>query len=123
MFMKYLLLSLIIMTATISTTISAESKKKVAQVSAKSNTQKMIELGKIDEQTLNVNPESKTKEITDETALYAKPGKVKFSLNCKTKDGNEIKQGEIGYEDCLQKVKNDNSKNPNAPKAEIQINP
>ena len=117
MFMKYLLLSLLVFSIT-ATTMAADAKKKVAQASASKT---MTELGKIDEKTLNVAPESKTKEVTDETALYAKPSAVKVNFSCKAKDGHEIKQGEQGYDECLQKVKNDKN-NPHAPNAEIKVN-
>lgn len=116
--MKYLLLSLLVLSTT---AMSADAKKKTAQTSAKSSAQTMSELGKIDENTLNVAPESKTKEITDDTALYAKPNNVKVNFSCKAKDGHEIKQGEKGYDECLQKVKNDKN-NPHEPNAEIKVN-
>lgn len=120
--MKYLLLSLLVFSTNATTAMSAESKKKIAQASAgKSSAQTMSELGKIDEKTLNVAPESKTKEITDDTALYAKPNDVKVNFSCKAKDGHDFKQGEKGYDECLQKVKNDKN-NPHAPNAEIKVN-
>ena len=72
------------------------------------------------EKTLDLAPADKN-EIAGDTALYTGPEKVKVNFSCKAKDGHEIKQGETGYDECLQKVKNDkpNSKDPSA---DIKVN-
>ena len=45
---------------------------------------------------------------------------MKAHVTCKTKDGHELKQGETGYDACIQKVKADkNSKNE--PKADVEV--
>lgn len=117
--MKYLLLVLIVLS---SNTIYAETKKpKTVAQTSKANDKTMSELGKIDQKTLDVAPEPKTKEITDDTALYTKPNNMKVNFACKAVDGHEIKQGEQGYDECLQKVKNDKN-NPHKPNADIKVN-
>lgn len=99
---------------------AAEKSKKIAS-SKSSSTKTMKELGKIDDKTLDVEGNKDAKaEVIDETALYAEPGKMKVNFSCKAKDGHEIKQGEQGYDDCLQKVKNDKN-NPHEPNADIKV--
>ena len=105
-----------------SSTLLAETKKtKTVAQTSKSTDKTMSELGKIDAKTLDVAPEPKSKEITDDMALYTKPNNVKVNFSCKTRDGHEIKQGEKGYDECLQKVKNDKN-NPHDPNADIKVN-
>lgn len=117
--MKFLLLSALVL-STFSTAFSTEKKRPIIKTSA-SNKASMKELGKIDSKTLDMEPASKKEEIADETALYTEPSKVKVNFSCKAKDGHEIKQGEKGYDECLQKVKNDKN-NPNQPNADIKVN-
>lgn len=110
--MKFLILTLVL--GLMNSVYAADPKKKVAQANT-SNTMK--ELGKIDQKTLDLEGKKNEKaEIADETALYTEPGKIKVNISCKAKDGHQIKQGEAGYEECLQKVKSDkhNSKDPKA---------
>lgn len=113
--MKCLLIALILMTKV---GFAADTKKSKSRASTAN---KMTELGRIDSKTLDMAPENKNKEIVDETGLYTdKTSNVKVNFSCKSKDGHSIKQGEVGYEDCLQKVKNDKH-NPHAPNADINV--
>lgn len=99
---------------------SAEKTKKTASLKS-SSTKTMKELGKIDSNTLDIEGGKDAKaEAVDETALYTEPGKMKVNFSCKAKDGHEIKQGEQGYDECLQKVKNDKN-NPHEPNADIKV--
>lgn len=117
--MKFLLLSVLVL-STVSPAFAADKKKAIIKTSANDKAS-MKELGKIDSKTLDMEPQSKKEEIADETALYAEPSKVKVNFSCKAKDGHEIKQGEKGYDECLQKVKNDKN-NPHEPNADIKVN-
>lgn len=67
--------------------------------------------------TLDVTPTSVKEDVTEDTALVMKPETVKVDINCKARDGHEIKQGEAGYEDCLNKVK----KNKHNPDADLKV--
>lgn len=118
--MKFLLLSVLVLSMATSA-LAAEKKKGALIKTSASNKASMKELGKIDSKTLDMEPNSEKEEIVDQTALYAEPGKVKVNFSCKAKDGHEIKQGEKGYEECLQKVKNDKN-NPHGPNADIKVN-
>ena len=103
--MKTLLLCLMV----ISFQVQAVETKKSANV-MKSNRAKTTSdtTG-----TLDVDPKSAKEGVTEDTALVMKPENVKVDINCKARDGHEIKQGEAGYEDCLKKVKS-SKHNPDA---------
>lgn len=58
-------------------------------------------LGKIDESTLNA--EAKTKELSPENTAKVEK---KVTLNCKEQDGRVFNEGEVGYDTCLQNLKN-----------------
>jgi hypothetical protein len=73
------------------------------------------------DEVIEAGTPDKNNEIVGDTALYTEPGKVKVHFTCKAKDGHEIKQGETGYDECLQKVKNDNP-NSKDPSADIKVN-
>lgn len=120
--MKVLLSSILVLSL-INPVFGTEKKKKGGAIikTSASNKASMKELGAIDSKTLDMDPKSKTEEIADETALYAEPGKVKINFSCKAHDGHEIKQGEKGYDECLQKVKS-NKNNPHEPNADIKVN-
>lgn len=116
--MKFLVMSLLVLSLT-SNLNAAEKSKKVA--ASKTNaTNKMKTLGTVDQETLDVEAKDKNADVKDETALYTDSDKMKVSFSCKTKDGHEIKQGEKGYDECLQKVKNDKN-NPHDPNADIKV--
>ncbi|AUN97621.1 hypothetical protein DOM21_13315 [Bacteriovorax stolpii] len=114
--MKYLLMVLL----TFSLSAHAAEKTKKAAKNAPATSKTMSELGKIDQSTLDLEAKDKNAGIAEETALYAEPGKMKVNFSCKAKDGHEIKQGEKGYDECLQKVKNDKN-NPHEPNADIKV--
>nr|BDT27743.1 hypothetical protein BHI3_12090 [Bacteriovorax sp. HI3] len=114
--MKYLLMALLTLSLS---TYAAEKTKKTAKTSS-GTSKTMSELGKIDQSTLDLEAKDKKADIADETALYTEPGKIKVNFSCKAKDGHEIKQGEKGYDECLQKVKNDKN-NPHEPNADIKV--
>lgn len=114
--MKYLLMALLTFSLSLQ---AAEKTKKTAKTSS-ATSKTMSELGKIDQSTLDLEAKDKKADIADETALYTEPGKIKVNFSCKAKDGHEIKQGEKGYDECLQKVKNDKN-NPHGPNADIKI--
>lgn len=96
--MKYLLLSLLVL----STTILSAENKTVAQAPTK---KPVINLDK----TLDVTPESESEEVAEKTGLYTESHSMKANVSCKTKAGREIKQGEKGYKECLKNVKKKNS--------------
>ncbi len=98
--MKYVMMSLL----AFSLSLHAAEKPKKTQSSSASK--KMSELGKIDQKTLDVESSRGKAEVAEETALYTEPDKIKLKFSCKAKDGHDIKQGEAGYDECLQKVKN-----------------
>ena len=112
--MKFLLLSLLVLS---SATFAADKKPK----GATANGNKMSAQDKMDSKTLDINPGDKSKDVGEDTALYTDSDKMKMKVTCKSHtDGHELKQGEAGYEDCLQKVKND-KKNPHKPNADINV--
>ena len=96
--MKYLLLSLLVLSAS---AMSAD-QKTVAQA----KTKKSITTAPT---TLDVTPESASEEMADKTGLYTNNYSMKAKVSCKAHDGHEIKQGEKGYEECIKNAKNDSS--------------
>jgi hypothetical protein len=93
--MKYLTLVALLLSMNV---LAAD--KKVAQ--AGKQKVDMSQLGKIDQKTLDVAPAKKSTEDVD---LMTEKHDMKVVVNCKTADGREIKQGEAGYDLCLQEVK------------------
>jgi hypothetical protein len=89
--MKYLLLALLVL----STSAMAADAKKVSSV--KTDTKG----------TLDVTPTSMKDEVSEDTPLVMDSKNVKVNITCKAKDGHELKHGDKGYNECLEKVKND----------------
>lgn len=106
--MKYLLLSLVVLSTS---AMAADAKKSVAATSKTTQSTKG---------TLDVNPKSKADEVSEDTALTLRPEQVKVDISCKEKGGHELKHGDKGYEECLQKVKED-KKNSHDPKADVKV--
>lgn len=92
-FMKYLLLVLL----TFSLQTFAADKKLAQTTKQKVD---MTQLGKIDQKTLEVEP-NKPKDID----LVTKDHDMKVVVSCKLNDGTVLKQGEVGYDSCLQQVR------------------
>lgn len=104
--MKYLLLS--VLTLSLSNVSFAADKKTVA---AKNPKVDMTQMGKIDQETLDVEPKNKNPEDVD---LVTDEHDMKVSVDCKLKNGTIIKQGQPGYEACLQDVRVKNGSNDKA---------
>ncbi len=74
------------------------------------------------ENTMNIEPNSKDEEIIESTATLTDKHSMKAHVICKGKDGHELKQGEVGYEACIQKVKADkNTKSEPAAAVEVKL--
>lgn len=100
--MKFLMLALLI------TSFSAFSAdKKIAATATTSKAAKTKVTNDSQPGTLDVEGSSKTKEITDETALMTDKHVVKSEVTCKAKDGHEMKKGDKGFEECIQRAKTD----------------
>jgi hypothetical protein len=106
--MKYLLLALLVLSTSV---MSQENSMMKASAPKLKNDSKG---------TLDVTPKSKTEDVTEDKALVMKPDQVKMVVTCKAKDGHELKHGDKGYEECIQKMKND-KKNPHAPNADVKV--
>lgn len=91
--MKYLLFAILALSLQ-----SFATEKKVAQASKQKVD--MTQLGKIDQKTLDVEPNR-----PEDVDLVTKDHGMKFDVSCKLKDGTILKQGQVGYDSCLQQAK------------------
>jgi len=82
-------------------------KEEATGKSKKANGISMSALGKIDAASAPTPKNEIKDEMADHAALYAEPSKVKMTFSCKTASGQELKQGEVGYDECLRNVKNE----------------
>ncbi len=98
--MKTLLLACLVIFSFTSLVWAKTEKKKDNGIS-------MSALGKIDESNAPATKTETKDEMADHAALYAQPSSVKMSFSCKTAAGVELKQGEVGYDECLRNVKNE----------------
>lgn len=72
------------------------------------------------DKTLNIENRNGKEEIVDETATLTHKNPIKAHVTCKTKDGNELRQGDHGYAACIKKVKEDKH-NQTDPKADVEV--
>jgi hypothetical protein len=91
--MKYLLLATLALSLP-----SFAADKTVAQATKKKVD--MTQLGKIDQKTLEVEPNK-----PEDVDLVTKDHGMKIDVSCKLKDGTILKQGQAGYDSCLQQAK------------------
>ena len=107
--MKYLLLSLLVLSTA---TMAADKAERTTNTRAK--------IAEPSSKTLDLETKGKTEDVTEDKALVMKPSDVKMDVTCKEKNGHELKHGDKGYEACLEQMKKD-KKNPHAPNADVKV--
>ena len=107
--MKVLILSFLVLSVS---GFAADKKVVVAGVSKTSAVP----------ETLEIDSKTTKEEITELTTTLSNKNPMKANVICKKSDGDELKQGDEGYEACIQKVKkNKNSKSDRKAEAEVEV--